>query len=243
MTANAPRLDTTAIREQLLALRRQESLCRADMAVLLADVYNRRLFTIWGHDSYAAYLIYELELPPRHGYEAVEIYKAFEPAWEAARHVSWSRLIEAKPLISQGGWNPAELVEQLREPTATLKAIRQWKANVLKIGEPRMEPAGAARLAKLVTSGQEDEPDIIIHPDMELVKFWTTNATTWVKVTMSIPQSVMLLLVETCDLARQRLGIERAPEDDRWTLPREIEALCQEVAVEWRAAQEEEERR
>jgi len=243
MTAPALRLDTDAIRHQLLVLRQQEHITRADMAALLFDVNERRLFAIWGHASFAAYLIYELELAPRHGYEACEVYRAYSPAWLQARAISWSRLLEALPLIKQGGWKAEELVEQLAQPTATLRAIRQWKAATLKIGDPRVEPAGAARIAKVITGMREDEPDVIIHPDMELVDYWTTDKTTWVKVTMSLPQSVLLLLVETCDLARGRLGIERAPEDDRWTLPRELEALCQEVAVEWRAAQEEEDRR
>jgi len=243
MTAAAPLLDTEAIRTELRRLRARESEARADMAALLAQVNERRLFQLWGYDSFAAYLIYELELPPRQGYEATEIYRHFRPAWEAARTIPWSRLLEALPLIVQGGWKPEELVEQLRDPTATLKAIRWWKAQTLKIGEPMIEPAGAARLAKVIPGKHEDDANVIIHPDMELVDCWMTNRTSWVKVTMTLPQTVLLLLVETCDLARERLGIERAPEDDRWTLPRELEALCQEVAVEWRAQSEEEMRR
>jgi len=231
------------IRARLLELKREATRNQADMAELLFEVYHRRLFAIWGFTSFAAYVLYELELIPRIAYQAVETYTVYKTAWDQARLISWNRLVEASPLIVQAHWDVGELVAQLTHTSATVRVIRDWKAKTLKIGDPLVVPAGEGRILKIVPNPKAGDPDVIIHPDMELVDTWVSKGTSWVKVTMSLPQTVLLQLVEVCSLARDRLGLTRDAEDDRWTLPQELEALCQEVALEWRAQREEENRR
>src|SRR4029077_12635233 len=222
------------IRTRLLALKRDTSRHPADMAELLADVYHRRLFAAWGHTSFAAYVLEELELLPKLAYQWVITYRIYERVWDQARHVAWNRLVEAGPLVLQGGWKPEGLVPQLAEASAAGRVIRDWKAATLKIGEPLVVPAGEGRILKVVPTPRAGDPDVVIHPDMELLDAYISNGTQWVKVTLTLPQTVLLMLIEVCSLARERLGIQRAPEDDRWTLPAELEALCQEVGLEWR---------
>src|SRR5262249_32115088 len=154
--------------------------------------------------------------------------RVYAPAWASARYVAWNRLVEAAPLVVQGEWNVQDLVQQLIDASATVRVIREWKAATLKVGEPLVAPAGEGRILKVVPTPRAGDPDVVIHPDMELLDAYISNGTHWVKVVVTLPQPVLLMLVEVCSLARDRLGIQRAVEDDRWTLPAELEALCQE---------------
>lgn len=213
------------------------------LAEALHRIEQGKLYKAWGFTSFAHYVASDLEMKVSVAYQCVEVYRRYQVAWEDARRVAWNRLVEACPLITAGKKQPRELVVELADPKTTVKKIRAVKDQLLRTEQPHDKPPEGATVERVRGDAGSIDEWVTRHPDMTVGAIHRANGVRWVEVTMRLPQPVLTELVEACLLARRMLGIERAPEDDRATIHRELEAMCQEVLPEWRSRLAHEEER
>jgi hypothetical protein len=219
-------------RLHIRALRGQVERGLCELAAALYAVNRKKLWKDWGYTSFINYVVRDLEMNPKVAYDAIGVFERFQPVWDRAQELPWNRLLEAAPLLTAQKRTPEALVAELAKPESTVRAIREWKEQELRPALP-----GDAAPAATAKGAPPPPPSSVLrrHEDVEVLARWTKDGTEWIKVGFFLPRALLEQFTDVLHLARRILGIERDADDTRWTLPRELEAVCQEVTPEWEA--------